>query len=49
MKKIELAAVLAGLVFLGGCATKKYVANQVDPVNTKVNDVDQKQQLHYQR
>src|SRR6201999_3971656 len=44
MKKIELATVLAGLVFLGGCATKRYVANQVDPVNQKVNDVDQKQQ-----
>jgi outer membrane protein OmpA-like peptidoglycan-associated protein len=44
MKKMELAAVLAGLVFLGGCATKRYVSNQVDPVNQKVNDVDQKQQ-----
>jgi outer membrane protein OmpA-like peptidoglycan-associated protein len=44
MKKVELAAVLAGLVFLGGCATKRYVSNQVDPVNQKVNDVDQKQQ-----
>ncbi len=44
MKKVELAAVLAGLVFIGGCATKRYVSNQVDPVNQKVNDVDQKQQ-----
>jgi outer membrane protein OmpA-like peptidoglycan-associated protein len=44
MKKTQLAAVLAGLVFLGGCATKRYVANQVDPVDKKVNDVDQKQQ-----
>jgi len=44
MKKMELAAVLAGFVFLGGCATKRYVSNQVDPVNQKVNDVDQKQQ-----
>src|SRR3984957_3424258 len=44
MKKAELAAVLAGLVFLGGCATKRYVSNQVDPVNQKANDVDQKQQ-----
>src|SRR3984885_1132512 len=44
MKKVELAAVLAGLGFLGGCATKRYVSNQVDPVNQKVNDVDQKQQ-----
>src|SRR6202000_3299828 len=44
MKKTTLAAVLAGLVFLGGCATKRYVANQVDPVDKKVSDVDQKQQ-----
>lgn len=44
MKKLELAAVLAGLIFLGGCATKRYVADRVDPVNQKVNDVDQKQQ-----
>jgi OmpA-OmpF porin, OOP family len=32
------------LVFLGGCATKKYVAQTVDPVNSKVNQVDQNQQ-----
>jgi outer membrane protein OmpA-like peptidoglycan-associated protein len=32
------------LVFLGGCATKKYVAQTVDPVNAKVNQVDQNQQ-----
>jgi outer membrane protein OmpA-like peptidoglycan-associated protein len=44
MKKIQLAAVLAGLVFLGGCATKRYVADRVDPVDKKVGDVDQKQQ-----
>src|ERR1700759_3287280 len=44
MKKAELAAVLAGMVLLGGCATKRYVADQVDPVNKKVSDVDQKQQ-----
>lgn len=29
------------LVFLGGCATKKYVAKSVDPVTEKVNQVDQ--------
>src|SRR5580704_11303254 len=44
MKKAELAAVLAGMVLLGGCATKRYVAQQVDPVDKKVGDVDQKQQ-----
>jgi len=32
------------LALLGGCATKKYVANTVDPVNAKVNQVDQNQQ-----
>jgi len=44
MKKAELAAVLAGMVLLGGCATKRYVADRVDPVDKKVGDVDQKQQ-----
>ncbi len=44
MKKTQIAAVLAGLVFLGGCATKRYVADRVDPVDKKVGDVDQKQQ-----
>jgi OmpA-OmpF porin, OOP family len=29
---------------LGGCATKKYVAKTVDPVNAKVNQVQQDQQ-----
>jgi outer membrane protein OmpA-like peptidoglycan-associated protein len=32
------------MVMTGGCATKRYVANQVDPVNSKVSAVDQKQQ-----
>ena len=40
---IELA-VLAGVVVLSGCATKKYVAQQVDPVQQKLNQVDQAQQ-----
>jgi len=44
MKKTELAMVLGGMVFLGGCATKRYVADRVDPVNQKVSDVEQKQQ-----
>ncbi|HEY2456621.1 MAG TPA: OmpA family protein, partial [Candidatus Acidoferrum sp.] len=29
------------LVLLGGCATKKYVAKTVDPVNAKLDQVDQ--------
>jgi OOP family OmpA-OmpF porin len=44
MKKTQLAMVLAGMVLLGGCATKRYVADRVDPVDKKVGDVDQKQQ-----
>lgn len=34
----------AGLVLLSGCATKKYVAEQVDPVHSKLNEVDKNQQ-----
>ncbi|HUI76093.1 MAG TPA: OmpA family protein [Candidatus Acidoferrum sp.] len=34
----------AGLMLLAGCATKKYVAEQVDPVHAKLNDVDKNQQ-----
>jgi outer membrane protein OmpA-like peptidoglycan-associated protein len=43
MKAIIVAAV-AGVVLLGGCATKRYVADRVDPVNAKVGEVNQKQQ-----
>src|SRR5580693_8338442 len=32
------------LALLGGCATKKYVAQTVDPVNAKVSQVDQNNQ-----
>lgn len=32
------------LGLLGGCATKKYVAQTVDPINAKVNQVDQNNQ-----
>jgi len=32
------------LVLLGGCATKKYVAKTVDPVNAKVDELDKKTQ-----
>lgn len=40
LQGIALGAVLA----LSGCATKSYVARTVDPVNEKVNRVDQSQQ-----
>jgi OOP family OmpA-OmpF porin len=32
--------VIAASMLLGGCATKKYVAQQIDPVQTKVNQID---------
>jgi OmpA-OmpF porin, OOP family len=41
--RVEVA-ILTGVMLLGGCATKRYVADQVDPVNAKVGEVDQKQQ-----
>jgi outer membrane protein OmpA-like peptidoglycan-associated protein len=40
---IELA-LLAGAVVLSGCATKKYVGQQVDPVQQKLNQVQQQQE-----
>jgi len=42
-RTIELA-LLAGILAVSGCATKKYVAERVDPVNEKVGKVDQNQQ-----
>jgi OOP family OmpA-OmpF porin len=43
MRGIKVMMV-AGVLLLGGCATKRYVAQQVDPVNAKVGEVDQRQQ-----
>jgi OmpA-OmpF porin, OOP family len=40
--KRPIGIILAlSLGLLGGCATKKYVAQTVDPINAKVNQVDQ--------
>src|SRR5437879_6456197 len=36
---IELAIVASVVLLLGGCATKKYVAKQTDPITAKVNEV----------
>jgi len=44
MKLANTIAVLVAVAALGGCATKKYVGQQVDPVNQKVNQVDKNQQ-----
>src|SRR5260370_30874749 len=42
---IEITTVVAIVVLLlGGCATKKYVAKQTDPINAKVNDVEKQAQ-----
>ena len=44
MKRFMEMTLLASVVLLGGCATKKYVAQRVDPVNAKVGEVDKNQQ-----
>lgn len=44
MKRVIEVTLLASLVVLGGCATKKYVAKQTDPINQKINEVDKNQQ-----
>ena len=41
-RQIEIAMV-ASVLLLGGCATKKYVGQQVDPTNQKVAEVDKNQ------
>jgi outer membrane protein OmpA-like peptidoglycan-associated protein len=40
MKKILAIAWMGSLILASGCATKRYVSQQVDPVNSKVGDVD---------
>jgi OOP family OmpA-OmpF porin len=44
MKRFSAVALLAAVALLGGCATKKYVAQQIEPVNQKVDHVDSQQQ-----
>jgi OOP family OmpA-OmpF porin len=43
MKRHIEITVIASVLLLGGCATKKYVAGQVDPVNAKLGEVDKNQ------
>jgi OOP family OmpA-OmpF porin len=43
-RELEVALTASALLLLGGCATKKYVAQRVDPVNAKVDQVDKNQQ-----
>lgn len=41
MKRVIEVTFVAGMLLLaGGCATKKYVAKQTDPINQKVQDVE---------
>jgi OOP family OmpA-OmpF porin len=44
MRQVLGVMFAASALLLGGCATKKYVAQRVDPVNAKVNEVDKNQQ-----
>jgi OOP family OmpA-OmpF porin len=44
MKWTVPLTLVAGAALLAGCATKKYVAQQVDPVSGKLADVDKSQQ-----
>src|SRR5215470_986983 len=44
MKNTIAIALLGSLVLASGCATKRYVAEQTDPINSKVTDVDKNQQ-----
>src|ERR1700682_4122643 len=41
-RQIEIS-IIASVLLLGGCATKKYVAQQVDPANAKISEVDRNQ------
>ena len=43
MKRQLEITIMASVLLLGGCATKKYVAGQVDPVNSKLSEVDKNQ------
>ena len=42
MQRMTLIALLGIGVLACGCATKRYVAQQTDPINSKVGDVDKK-------
>ena len=45
MKRVIEATIVASVVLLlGGCATKKYVAQQTDPITAKVNEVGKQAQ-----
>ena len=41
---IEVTLVASALLLVGGCATKKYVAKQTDPISAKVDEVTKQAQ-----
>src|ERR1700726_2116575 len=41
---IEVTILATAVLLLGGCATKKYVAKQTDPIAAKVNEVEKQAQ-----
>ena len=43
MSRISLVAVLAAVSLIAnvGCATKKYVRNQITPINNKIGELDE--------
>lgn len=43
MKRQTEIMLIASVLLVGGCATKKYVAEQVDPTNAKITEVDKNQ------
>src|SRR6202030_1525661 len=43
MKRQIEVSIIASALLLRGCATKKYVAQQVDPANAKISEVDKNQ------
>jgi outer membrane protein OmpA-like peptidoglycan-associated protein len=49
MKKTLAVAWVGSLILASGCATKRYVAQQVDPVNSKISDVQKTQEEHERR
>jgi outer membrane protein OmpA-like peptidoglycan-associated protein len=40
-QSLPIAAIAMGAMLAGGCATKKYVGQQIDPVSQRVNQVSQ--------
>lgn len=48
MQRTTVIALMGIGVLASGCATKRYVAHQTDPINSKVGEVDKKVDLNQQ-